>query len=307
MIKHSQKIINALEKITRRYDMHQVFDDFLDISLATLEAIPAHLKAVRTSKSLAEDTPETLALWERLRSRYSKEEFDHFAEAFAYLMDSTSEWQDALGEAFSLANLGNVRAGQFFTPFHVSLLMAHLTIGDVEAELRHRLFKACEGDPILQAQVAAGYMMEGKEQYNYFIGTLLPQLIDKIEPIKVTDPCVGSGGMLLATASILPRWSIDSGLISFYGADVDRRCCLMSRINFKLYGLNGEHLKTLWELSQFEVDQLPEELKPAAQEAIAVPEEKREQYVEDFNNARYQQSSLFGAIGSVLEKNITVE
>ncbi|MHB8089011.1 MAG: N-6 DNA methylase [Anaerolineaceae bacterium] len=303
----SQKMLSALEKITGRYGMHQVFDDFLDISLATLEAIPAHLESARTTRELAQDTPETQALWEKLRSRYDKKDFEYFTEAFAHLMGSTSEWQDALGEAFMLSFASNARAGQFFTPFHVSQLMSKLTFGDIEAQLRHKLYEACGGDMMLQMQVTAGYMKSGTEQYKYFIETLLPQLIDKIEPIKVCDPCIGSGGMILAVASETPRWALDSCLVTFYGQDIDLRCIKMCKINLLLYGLNGEHLKWLWELSQFEVDQLPEELKPAAREAQGVPEENREQYEEEFNNSRYQQSSLFGTIGSVLEKNITVE
>jgi len=304
---YSQRILAALEKVSGSgRSMYQVFDDFLDMALATLESIPAHLESARTTHALADDTGETKALWDRLRNQYSKEDFNRLHEAFEHLMDSASEWQDAIGEAFMLSNAGNARAGQFFTPFHVSILMAKITFGDIDAEIRHRLYEACEGDILLQMQVTMGYLKSGNEQYEFFIGTLLPQLIEKIKPISVCDPAIGSGGTMLAAASLVPRFALDSKIVIFSGCDIDSRCVKMCKINFLLYGLNGEHLKWLWGLSLFEADQLPEELKPAAQEALAVPENDREQFVNDFNDTRYQQPSLFGTIGALVEKNITV-
>lgn len=46
--------------------------------------------------------------------------------------------QDFLGSMFMNLNLGNEHNGQFFTPFHISQLMADATIGDVVSEIKSK-------------------------------------------------------------------------------------------------------------------------------------------------------------------------
>ncbi|HUQ68567.1 MAG TPA: N-6 DNA methylase [Planctomycetaceae bacterium] len=48
----------------------------------------------------------------------------------------------------------------------------------------------------------------------------------------VSDPCCGSGRMLLAVAELQPHWE-------FVGQDVDLRCVRMTAINFALRNLYG--------------------------------------------------------------------
>jgi hypothetical protein len=70
---YTTKIIRELEKVSAiGADNNTTFDDWLEITLATLEALPAHMKAARQTGRLAEDTEETKKLWERLRVRYHK-------------------------------------------------------------------------------------------------------------------------------------------------------------------------------------------------------------------------------------------
>lgn len=47
---------------------------------------------------------------------------------------------DVLGETYMMLELGNARAGQFFTPYHVSRLMAMLTTGDGQPHIQQHGF-----------------------------------------------------------------------------------------------------------------------------------------------------------------------
>ncbi|MGU7775651.1 N-6 DNA methylase [Burkholderia sp. MR1-5-21] len=47
---------------------------------------------------------------------------------------------DVLGETYMMMELGNARAGQFFTPYHVSRLMAMMTIGDGQPHIQQHGF-----------------------------------------------------------------------------------------------------------------------------------------------------------------------
>jgi hypothetical protein len=58
-------------------------------------------------------------------------------------------------------------------------------------------------------------------------------------PLTVMDPACGSGVMLLAVASALPREFIDQGRLRLVGVDIDWLCVSMARLNLMLYGLSG--------------------------------------------------------------------
>jgi hypothetical protein len=54
---YTTKILRELEKVSAiGADYNTIFDDWLEITLATLEALPAHLKAARQTGRLAEDS-----------------------------------------------------------------------------------------------------------------------------------------------------------------------------------------------------------------------------------------------------------
>jgi len=97
----------------------------------------------------------------------------------------------------------NKGAGQFFTPFEVSRMMARLQIG-------------------------AG---EGLASF------------DPANPCRINDPAVGSGGMLLAAAEVIADLGLEDrlhdGTILFYAQDVDPLCAAMTELNFRLHKLAG--------------------------------------------------------------------
>ena len=78
-----------------------------------------------------------------------------------------------------------------------------------------------------------------QESRDWFLNRVIPAALPYYQPITVSDPCVGSGVMLLAAASQFPTWAVHANLVQFFGQDIDPTCVKMSRINGQLYGLNG--------------------------------------------------------------------
>lgn len=63
-----------------------------------------------------------------IAKRYSKKELGMFAEAFGILQILMEEkYDDYLGSIYMMLETGSKRTGQFFTPYHISKLLAQIT------------------------------------------------------------------------------------------------------------------------------------------------------------------------------------
>jgi hypothetical protein len=174
--------------------------------------------------------------------------FELLAQGFAYLVEATMDesgsltYTDVLGETYMefVQHGGSGPLGQYFTPQHVTKLMAAITMSEVDALVKQRIREALEKSPEAQVMGLVSSVLPdpvegGGTTWRY----LLPLLAPYYQPVLVLDPCVGSGRMLLAAAEAAPRVYTDLGLIQFYGMDIDPTCVQMTRINTMLYGLNG--------------------------------------------------------------------
>lgn len=180
---------------------------------------------------------------------------------------------DRLGALYMLfANTDPSWNAQFFTPWNVSYMMALMTITDGERDIMDRLKAACthedniagkvitfklllqgvfddqeakeeetqQLDPAVRAEREAERARRRREILYYEI---IPAARPYYEPFRFMEPCIGSGVMMLAAASCFPAWAVHQYLVEFWGADIDPHCCLMSRVNAMLFGLNGYGLR----------------------------------------------------------------
>lgn len=113
---------------TRR--ISQVFRDFCELSAL----------AIRNSVDLSgRDDREQQYL--QIVSGYTQEESARFAELLAKLtMELDVELSDVLGHLYMSLDLGNEEMGQFFTPYHVSQVIAQMNCPDFSALLAKRKF-----------------------------------------------------------------------------------------------------------------------------------------------------------------------
>lgn len=109
--------------------------------------------------------------------------------------------QDFLGNVYMNGDFGNKKSGQFFTPYHVSQMMSEVV----------------------------------------FDKNTVKQTIEEQGFIKVSEPCCGAGGMILAFAETMLKHNINpQQYMIFQGIDIDINCCRMSFIQTSLMGLTGE-------------------------------------------------------------------
>lgn len=130
-------------------------------------------------------------------SKYNKEQANEFSQMLALLVNALEEkFQDFLGQVYMQLNLGNVKTGQFFTPYHVSKLMAEITFIDSQKDF------------------------------------------EKQEIITLSEPCCGSGGIVIAYAETMKNHNINYQQKLFVEAiDIDELCFQMAYLQLSLYGI----------------------------------------------------------------------
>lgn len=123
-----KEFTSTLEALDRSKNISTVFLDFLTLSMCSL-AQPFY-----RSQNLEQRYKNTIC-------NYTKEQAEEFSKLLARLISALEEkHQDFLGQVFSANNFGNARKGQFFTPYHVSKLMAQINFTDIENQLAENNF-----------------------------------------------------------------------------------------------------------------------------------------------------------------------
>lgn len=133
---HQAELVKLLKQFGYAHQINTVFADFVEIS------------AIALSNSV--DKPQFEPRERRyleIVGKYKPEELQLFARMFAELtlsfehrlgvddnlppgaLPCPGNLTDVLGETYMMLDIGNDRAGQFFTPYSISRLMAGITIG----------------------------------------------------------------------------------------------------------------------------------------------------------------------------------
>ncbi|RZT29101.1 N-6 DNA methylase [Cupriavidus agavae] len=125
-----KQLLSYFKAFGHRHSMHEVFSDFVELSaLAISNAVDRHQFDAREKRYL------------EIVKRYEREDlvrFSHMLRALTMTFEARVQQlvphgdglADVLGQTYMLLELGNDRAGQFFTPYSVSRLMASINNGD---------------------------------------------------------------------------------------------------------------------------------------------------------------------------------
>lgn len=311
-----KELCSMLQKNFDAYSPVELFRGFVDACNLALDELPACLHYAVTKESIA--APDSKERWEKAVGRFDPKTMEAFAHGFAVLLEaarfgedpaSTDSYggPDIIGSIYmdllsGRSNKWNYNA-QYFTPWNVTYMMAKMSAyDDLEAKFHDQAKALIAEDPFLQAMTLSAAVV-GQAQddqgraFAWWLQKAWPLLKPKIEPIRVMDPCVGSGIMLLAFAACHPLWLSQIGYIQYYGIDIDPLCVEMCRLNMRLYGLDPLRITpaTADKLAEL-ADSLGPMEQPYQEIVTAQPEErpaKEAALVERINAARLEQLSLF--------------
>lgn len=142
-----------------------------------------------------------LQIIKRYKPTEQKELAAIFGKLFALLSSvvyDDGKFNDYLGELFMKCNLGSKHAGQFFTPYHISRLMALTTL---------------DKDTVFSTIASKNL-------------------------ITISDPCCGGGGLLVAALEVLKNYDVNYARDCLIDcSDIDLRCVHMTYLQLSLAGV----------------------------------------------------------------------
>lgn len=208
-LSETAKLFNLLEEVTRRSGVSraQAFEDFLLMSLASL-----------SGGRMEDQYLQVVA--KHTAGKKGKRGCDTIARMFGELVgameeDTHEQMKDIIGDLFQ-GCVSYGEAGQYLTPPCIAQLMASLTLDDHREQIDPELSPDHEGEAV----AAEAPQTES------------PAISDPPLRRTVSDPCCGSGRMLLAAAQNNRHWE-------FVGQDVDLRCVRMTALNLAFRNLYG--------------------------------------------------------------------
>ncbi|TXT28365.1 MAG: hypothetical protein FD131_3142, partial [Rhodocyclaceae bacterium] len=127
---HQKEVVRLLRQIAGHRRLWDVWRDF--VAFGALEVSIAADRSTAVERS---------AQYGEILKRYDQEEQDLFKECFAHLLCALEVGPcDFLGSLFMALDLGNSSRGQYYTPYEVSLLVAHCTVGNLTPTIERKGF-----------------------------------------------------------------------------------------------------------------------------------------------------------------------
>lgn len=136
---HTQ-FIKTLHHFPNTRDKYETFCDWLEIAATAL-----HQKCYNIIPKDA-DYERFEQKYLELIKKYNKEELSLFANLLSITQLALyHSHQDFLGRVYELAEFSNRDRGQFFTPYHVSQMMAKMVLIDIKTPIKEKgYFTMCE-------------------------------------------------------------------------------------------------------------------------------------------------------------------
>lgn len=146
-----KEIIKCIESMSGRYSPYEVFTDWVKCSsLAISNSMDMfHGKIWKDREQMYLDTVK----------KYEKSEIHMFTKMLGMLVETMEDhMQDALGQIYMESGMGSKAAGQFFTPYHLSLTCAKLALPDPDKDdIYHINEPSCGGGGMV---IAAAQMLK---------------------------------------------------------------------------------------------------------------------------------------------------
>lgn len=158
-----QEFIKLFRSLSQRFHPWEMWNDFITMFACAIS------NAV--DKGHFDKREELYMKAIKKYNAQEREVFPQLAAEVVMALEKNPE-QDFLGSVYMALNLGNEKAGQFFTPYHVCQLMADITIGNLLPQVKERGYItindcACGAGATLIAGIHSARRVLEKENLNW--------------------------------------------------------------------------------------------------------------------------------------------
>lgn len=191
-----KELKKIFDSVTNR-DHYSVVKEFFELCAIS----------VRNAVDLGRENEAFEKRYRDIAATYTRQQLENFSRGFAILgsemhkaMNGDTEFCDWAGELYMDSGTSNSKAGQFFTPYHVSHLMAECSLE------RDEVLGRIEKDP------------------------------DDV--ITIYEPTCGAGGLIVASIDVLKGYGVNYSWNCFVDCgDIDPRCVHMTYLTLSLLGV----------------------------------------------------------------------
>jgi len=157
-----KEIIKTIESMTGKQSGYEIFTDWIQCLALSISntTTPFHSKIWNTREQYYLDTMR----------KYTKEEQEKLFQMTGCLVDTLEDGpDDVLGDVYMKSGMGTKITGQFFTPFHLSVLTARLSLESSIQSLRDGMTKLTLNEPTCGggAMIIAAAKVLQEEGINY--------------------------------------------------------------------------------------------------------------------------------------------
>ena len=138
-MKAKEEIVKIIGRMSGKYSAYEIFSDWVEMC-----AIVIQNSCMLFHNQLWQKREERYI---RIANKYSEEEQNNLVYMYNLLLTALGEEMgDILGEIYMESGSGSKAAGQFFTPFSVSMAMAMLSIpNDISEDKPYRMHEPSTG------------------------------------------------------------------------------------------------------------------------------------------------------------------
>lgn len=257
MTNYAKEFIDILTRLKPSKHNYKVFSDWLIMTSAALYSW-------KRDKSIEEEYLEA-------SKNYTPKELEKHSQLLAITVEALENIDtelyrgDFLGEVFTFGELANSRNGQFFTPYHVSYMMAEMSMGEAEFQ-KGRVCKT--SDPCCGAggMLIAGAMVMKKRGFDYqhdalFVGRDIDHRCARMAFIQLS--LLGMPALITCGNTITMETYWQRETIGYHLADMDFRLRAEKILDF---------VKDMNIPEPEESRKIPEQKEPVREIEIAFPQ-----------------------------------
>lgn len=165
-VDYLKEFILKIQNLDKAKHSRSIFKDFLILSTCTI-AQPFYRSDKIEQKYLS------------TVSTYNKEQANEFSQMLALLVNALEEkYQDFLGQVYMQLNIGNIKTGQFFTPYSISKMMAQINWTESIEKLKQNKLLTLSEPCCGSGGMAIAFAETMKEQGHNYQNQLFVEAID---------------------------------------------------------------------------------------------------------------------------------